>query len=106
MSADLDKYTQDVMLTCKILLDSLKEGTRLELSELISSPKSRLEFVARIVKFGDTFKSDSTRPIFGMLFATEGDDYILREAHDIGIGDNVRVKVTIQPVEDGAANGD
>jgi hypothetical protein len=106
MSADLDKYTRDVMLTCKILLDSLKEGRRLELSELISRPKSRLEFVATIVKFGDTFKSDSTRPIFGMLFATEGDDYILREAYDIGIGDNARVKVTIQPIEDGAANGD
>ena len=106
MSADLDRYTQDVMLTCKILLDSLKDGRRLELSELISLPRSRLEFVAKIVKFGDTFKSDSTRPIFGMLFSTEGDDYILRAAHEIGIGDNARVKVTIEPIEDGAANDD
>ena len=104
MSNAQEEYKHEVMLTCKILLDSLSEGNRLELSELVGREKSRMQFVANIVKFGDTFRSDSTSPIYGLLFTTEGEDYLLRQADAIGVNDKSRVRITIEPL--GELGGD
>ena len=91
------------MLTCKLLLDSPRNGDRLELPGLISHQRRPLAFVAEVVKFGDMFRSDSARSIFG-IFATEGDEYLLGEADETGIVSNARV--TIEPMQDSATNGD
>lgn len=97
MSAESDDYKQQVMLTCKILLDSLSEGRKLDL--LAPQGRRKLQFVARIVRLGDTFTSDSTKPIYGMLFTTEGEEYLMRKANEFGLKPMTRVKVTIQPIE-------
>ena len=102
MGVALDEdYREEVMRTCKKLLDSLHEGQHLDLSSIVDSNKKKIEFVAHIVKFGDTFKSDSTKPIYGLLFTTEGqEEYLLREASEIGLGQKTRAIITIKAVSD------
>ena len=94
-----EEYKQEVMLTCKILLDSLRGGKRMELAELIGSNKKKIQFVANVIKLGDTFRSDSTQPIYGLLFTTEGEDYLMKKAGEIGLTEKARVLITIQPME-------
>lgn len=101
MNNDRDEeYKQEVMLTCKILLDSLKEGKHVDLTDLVGSRKKKVQFVAKVIKFGDTFRSDSTQPIYGLLFTTEGDDYLLKKLDEFGIGENTRVRITVQSLEE------
>ncbi|MGI0026058.1 MAG: hypothetical protein ACREA4_13060 [Nitrososphaera sp.] len=104
MSGSHDEYRQEVMLTCKILLDSLQEGKRLELADLLKSQKKKLQFVANIVKLGDTFRSEDTQPIYGMLFTTEGEEYLMRMANEMGLNNKVKVLITIQPIEEKDGN--
>jgi hypothetical protein len=105
MTSDQDEYRQEVMLTCKILLDSLKEGKRFELPELVSQRKKKLQFVARIVKLGDTFESDSTQPIYGLSFTTESEHYLMRTANQLGLKSKSKVLITIEPVDEGVQSG-
>ena len=101
MSGSQDEYRQEVMLTCKILLDSLQEGKRLELADLLKPQKQKkLQFVANIVKLGDTFRSEETQPIYGMLFTTDGEEYLMRMANEMGLNNKAKVIITIQPVEE------
>lgn len=100
MSGSHDEYRQEVMLTCKILLDSLQEGKRLELADLLKPQKKKLRFIANIVKLGDTFRSEETQPIYGMLFTTDGEEYLMRMANEMGLNNKAKVLVTIQPVEE------
>lgn len=100
MSDSHDEYKQEVMLTCKILLDSLREGRRIELGELMNPNKKKIQFVANILKLGDTFRSDSTQPIYGLLFTTEGEEYLMRKANEMGITSKSKVLITIQPFEE------
>lgn len=100
MSGSHDEYRQEVMLTCKILLDSLQEGKRLELVDLLKPQKKKLQFVANIVKLGDTFRSEDTQPIYGMLFTTDGEEYLMRVANEMGLNNKAKVLITIQPIEE------
>ena len=100
MSGSHDEYRQEVMLTCKILLDSLQEGKRLELADLLKPQKKKLQFIANIVKLGDTFRSEETQPIYGMLFTTDGEEYLMRMANEMGLNNKAKVIITIQPVEE------
>ena len=100
MSGTQDEYRQEVMLTCKILLDSLQEGKRLELVDLLKPQKKKLQFVANIVKLGDTFRSEDTQPIYGMLFTTDGEEYLMRVANEMGLNNKAKVLITIQPIEE------
>jgi hypothetical protein len=104
MSGSHDEYRQEVMLTCKILLDSLQEGKRLELVDLLKSQKKKLQFVANIVKLGDTFRSEDTQPIYGMLFTTDGEEYLMRMANEMGLNNKAKVLITIQPIEEKDGN--
>ena len=104
MSGSHDEYRQEVMLTCKILLDSLQEGKRLELADLLKSQKKKLQFVANIVKLGDTFRSEDTQPIYGMLFTTDGEEYLMRMANEMGLNNKAKVLITIQPLEEKDGN--
>ena len=104
MSGSHDEYRQEVMLTCKILLDSLQEGRRLELVDLLKSQKKKLQFVANIVKLGDTFRSEDTQPIYGMLFTTDGEEYLMRMANEMGLNNKAKVLITIQPIEEKDGN--
>jgi len=104
MSGNHDEYRQEVMLTCKILLDSLQEGKRLELVDLLKSQKKKLQFVANIVKLGDTFRSEDTQPIYGMLFTTDGEEYLMRMANEMGLNNKAKVLITIQPIEEKDGN--
>jgi hypothetical protein len=104
MSGSHDEYRQEVMLTCKILLDSLQEGKRLELVDLLKSQKKKLQFVANIVKLGDTFRSEETQPIYGMLFTTDGEEYLMRMANEMGLNNKAKVLITIQPIEEKDGN--
>lgn len=104
MSGSHDEYRQEVMLTCKILLDSLQEGKRLELVDLLKSQKKKLQFVASIVKLGDTFRSEDTQPIYGMLFTTDGEEYLMRMANEMGLNNKAKVLITIQPIEEKDGN--
>jgi hypothetical protein len=104
MSGSHDEYRQEVMLTCKILLDSLQEGKRLELLDLLKSQKKKLQFVANIVKLGDTFRSEETQPIYGMLFTTDGEEYLMRMANEMGLNNKAKVLITIQPIEEKDGN--
>ena len=104
MSGSHDEYRQEVMLTCKILLDSLQEGKRLELADLLKSQKKKLQFVANIVKLGDTFRSEDTQPIYGMLFTTDGEEYLMRMANEMGLTNKAKVLITIQPLEEKDGN--
>ncbi len=98
-NAQDDQYRQEVMLTCKILLDSLKDGQHLDLSGMKESSKNKLQFVANIIKFGDTFRSDSTQPIYGLLFTAEEEEYLMRKADELGISEKKRVRISIQKLE-------
>lgn len=104
MSGSHDEYRQEVMLTCKILLDSLQEGKRLELVDLLKTQKKKLQFVANIVKLGDTFRSEDTQPIYGMLFTTDGEEYLMRMANEMGLNNKAKVLITIQPIEEKDGN--
>jgi hypothetical protein len=104
MSGSHDEYRQEVMLTCKILLDSLQEGKRLELLDLLKSQKKKLQFTANIVKLGDTFRSEETQPIYGMLFTTDGEEYLMRMANEMGLNNKAKVLITIQPIEEKDGN--
>ena len=104
MSGSHDEYRQEVMLTCKILLDSLQEGKRLELVDLLKSQKKKLQFVANIVKLGDTFRSEETQPIYGMLFTTDGEEYLMRMANEMGLNNKAKVLITNQPIEEKDGN--
>lgn len=87
------------MLTCKKLLDSLREGQHLDLSTIVDVNEKKIQFVANIVKFGDTFRSDSTKPIYGLLFTTEEqEEYLLRKAAEIGLSEKARAIITIEAV--------
>jgi hypothetical protein len=100
MSGSHDEYRQEVMLTCKILLDSLQDGKRLELAEFVHTQKKKMQFVANIVKLGDTFRSEDTQPIYGMLFTTDGEEYLMRMANEMGLNNKAKVLITIQEVEE------
>jgi hypothetical protein len=100
MSGSHDEYRQEVMLTCKILLDSLQDGKRLELADIVRTQKKKMQFVANIVKLGDTFRSEDTQPIYGMLFTTDGEEYLMRMANEMGLNNKAKVLITIQEVEE------
>ena len=104
MSGSHDEYRQEVMLTCKILLDSLQEGKRLELADFVHPQKKKMQFVANIVKLGDTFRSEDTQPIYGMLFTTDGEEYLMRMANEMGLNNRAKVLITIQAVEEKEGN--
>ncbi len=95
-----EEYRQEVMLTCKILLDSLKEGKHMDLADFVNPKRNKVQFVANIIKLGDTFRSDSTQPIYGLLFTTEGEEYLMRKAHEMGLGNKAKALITIQPIEE------
>jgi hypothetical protein len=104
MSGSHDEYRQEVMLTCKILLDSLQEGKRLQLADFVGTQKKKMQFVANIVKLGDTFRSEDTQPIYGMLFTTDGEEYLMRMANEMGLNNRAKVLITIQPLEEKEGN--
>jgi hypothetical protein len=104
MSGSHDEYRQEVMLTCKILLDSLQEGKRLPLADFVGTQKKKMQFVANIVKLGDTFRSEDTQPIYGMLFTTDGEEYLMRMANEMGLNNRAKVLITIQPLEEKEGN--
>jgi len=95
-----DKYRQQVMLTCKLLLDSIHEGGHVELADLMNQRANKIRFAANIIELGDTFRSDGTLPVYGLLFTVEGEDYLVRKAHAMGLTKNAKAIITIQPVEE------
>ena len=95
-----EEYKQEVMLTCKLLLDSIKEGKQLPLAGIIDLDSNKVQFIAKIIKLGDTFRSEATQPIYGLLFTTEGEEYLLRKADEVGLKSNAKVLITIQLIDD------
>lgn len=95
-----EEYKQEVMLTCKLLLDSIREGKQFELADLLNTDSTKVQFVANIIKLGDTFRSESTQPIYGLLFTTEGEEYLLRKASELGLGNKAKVLITIQLMDE------
>ena len=103
-NAQDEEYRQEVMLTCKILLDSLKDGQQLDLSGMKELNKNKLQFVANIIKFGDTFRSDSTQPIYGLLFTAEEEEYLMKKALEIGLDEKAKALLSLQVLDEN--NGD